>query len=340
MAEDVDDLLLMPASRVEFYLRNDCKHLDERVYILKTKGLIAGQPASPETDWWPEIQLARVVLKPSAVDCEIKIALNQSIESFALTASSGALEAAQEIKIPDGCARDLNPKLLEHRRVTFFDFGETDDGEKTDWSVATEIVKPPKGDPPKEGFEERKFEPDTDATVGRLKDGVLEGLPFEAYVRRDGTIDWLKKHACVFIDDAEHEGSHKQLWVLVNKTAALHNFHIHQMKFRLATAEELAARHIRLPTAASTCQGQPDPCPEPNYKLYDERSMDSMWKPDWHDTIPIPPNPNRRVFLIMSFDAKEQLGRFVYHCHILKHEDKGLMAPFEVWGPTRSQAFQ
>ena len=104
---------------------------------------------------------------------------------------------------------------------------------------------------PEEGFEERKFEPDTDATVGRLKDGVLEGLPFEAYVRRDGTIDWLKKHACVFIDDAEHEGSHKQLWVMVNKTAALHNFHIHRRKFRLATAEELAARHIRLPTAAA-----------------------------------------------------------------------------------------
>ena len=98
MAEDVDDLLLMPASRVEFYLRNDCKHLDERVYILKTKGLIAGKPASPEIDWSLEIQLARVVLKPSAVDCEIKIALNQSIESFALTASSGALEAARESK--------------------------------------------------------------------------------------------------------------------------------------------------------------------------------------------------------------------------------------------------
>ena len=35
----------------------------------------------------------------------------------------------------------------------------------------------------------------------------------------------------------------------------------------------------------------------------------------------------------MSYDAKEQLGRFVFHCHILKHEDNGLMAPIEVWNP-------
>ena len=33
----------------------------------------------------------------------------------------------------------------------------------------------------------------------------------------------------------------------------------------------------------------------------------------------------------MSFTAKEQIGRYVYHCHILKHEDTGLMAPMEVW---------
>jgi FtsP/CotA-like multicopper oxidase with cupredoxin domain len=33
----------------------------------------------------------------------------------------------------------------------------------------------------------------------------------------------------------------------------------------------------------------------------------------------------------MSFDADEQVGRYVFHCHILKHEDSGLMAPIEVW---------
>jgi FtsP/CotA-like multicopper oxidase with cupredoxin domain len=342
LAEDADDLLLMPASRVEFYLRNDCRHTDEKVYILKTKGLIAGLPDSPGIDWWPAIQLARVVLKPSNVDCEIRIALNQATESIASPLVT-EVAAKEVINIPPGCVRDLNPKLSEHRRITFWDHGKTDDGKPTDWSVSTEIVKPPEGDPPKGGFEEKRFEPDTSATVGRLDEkshALVEGLPFEAYVKPDGTIDWLKNHACVFIDNAEHEGSHKQLWALVNKTSALHNFHIHQMKFRLATAEELAAHHIKLPMQVSTCQGQPVPCPEPDYKLYDDRPKDSKWQPDWHDTIPVPPNPGRPVFLIMSFDAKQQLGRFVFHCHILKHEDNGLMAPIEVWGPTTSQALR
>jgi FtsP/CotA-like multicopper oxidase with cupredoxin domain len=72
-----------------------------------------------------------------------------------------------------------------------------------------------------------------------------------------------------------------------------------------------------------------------------------------HDTFPVPPaetndqgnvlmvqdpadpsnlvakNPGR-VFLLMGFRSPEQIGRYVYHCHILEHEDGGMMAPIEV----------
>jgi FtsP/CotA-like multicopper oxidase with cupredoxin domain len=99
------------------------------------------------------------------------------------------------------------------------------------------------------------------------------------------------------------------------------------MKFRLATADELRNDHkIKVDTVpAQTC---PDAkCNEPNYKLYDEGSPGKETR--WHDTIPIP--PSKQVFIIMSFDAQQQIGRFVFHCHILKHEDNGLMAPIEVW---------
>jgi FtsP/CotA-like multicopper oxidase with cupredoxin domain len=33
------------------------------------------------------------------------------------------------------------------------------------------------------------------------------------------------------------------------------------------------------------------------------------------------------MFIVINFDAEEQLGRYVFHCHILPHEDGGLMAP-------------
>jgi suppressor of ftsI len=39
------------------------------------------------------------------------------------------------------------------------------------------------------------------------------------------------------------------------------------------------------------------------------------------------------VYLKIAFAAPEQVGRFMFHCHILEHEDKGMMAGFEVVRP-------
>ena len=161
-------------------------------------------------------------------------------------------------------------------------------------------------------------------------------MPFEQYDLGDGNINWSELHVCVFVDpnDPEHKGSHKQLWVLDNQTSTLHNFHIHQMKFRLATASELTDKYkIKLddaqePEPSQTCPDPPEACSQPNYKLYEKGAPGELSR--WHDTIPMP--PGKRVYLIMSFDANEQIGRYVFHCHILKHEDTGLMAPIEVWG--------
>ena len=97
----------------------------------------------------------------------------------------------------------------------------------------------------------------------------------------------------------------------------------------MATAKELNEHKIDLTAELpSTCREPTAGCTD--YKLYNEGAAGELTK--WHDTIPVP--PQKRVYLIMSFDAPEQIGRFVFHCHILKHEDNGLMAPIEVWAPT------
>jgi FtsP/CotA-like multicopper oxidase with cupredoxin domain len=146
----------------------------------------------------------------------------------------------------------------------------------------------------------------------------------------DGTVNWDKAHVCIKLNRGSHAGSHKQLWVLSNLTSTLHNFHIHQMKFRLATRAELETDyHIIPPDPSSSCS------PSNLYKCFDDLPMhkdDPRTVPLlWHDTIPVP--PGGKVFIVMSFDADQQIGRFVFHCHILKHEDHGLMAPIEVWQP-------
>lgn len=307
------------------------------------------------------IQLARIILEPTAVESRVAVALNAPVAVMLPAAEAVTPRFPQVLPPPPGCVRDLKPESdlakREHRRVNF-------GGSPPGWNIATEIVHFPErvdaenevacdaNDPSKgECLRETLFEPDMSASIGEYddpndphhpEDNAVTGPPFEAYVSGEGNIDWLAergqawngkplKHVCIFVNPHPIQPniqSHKQLWVLSNGTSYLHNFHIHQMKFRLAKKSELIQYRIAPPERSSTCDR--DPCDTPNYKLYEDNSLQNKSRADveWHDTIPIP--AATLVFIVMSFDAKEQLGRFVYHCHILKHEDQGLMAPIEV----------
>jgi FtsP/CotA-like multicopper oxidase with cupredoxin domain len=341
----VKDLLLMPAARAEIYIRNDQAHAKKITYILKSKKHTTGG-----TDVLPDIHLARIILEPNAVQSSITVALNAPIASAAPPLAV-PFSAFVEPEDPEGCVRDLWPETdvakREHRRVTFT-------GTPREWGVVTELVRFPEdrfgSDAPKckatngseqTCLEEKAFVADEEQTIGTFDpDSGVIGVPFEAYDNGDGSVDWLGKktwsgkklrHPCIYLDGTGR--SHKQLWVLVNNTGHLHNFHIHQMKFRLATISELHEYRIMPELPASTCPRKD--CREPDYKLYnDVHNNRNTKEPDdkqWHDTMPIP--PSMRVYIIMSFDAEEQLGRYVYHCHILKHEDRGLMVPIEVLNP-------
>jgi FtsP/CotA-like multicopper oxidase with cupredoxin domain len=81
-----------------------------------------------------------------------------------------------------------------------------------------------------------------------------------------------------------------QHWRIVNNTKELHPFHIHQVHF-LAYAENGA-------------------------------KLDS---PEWLDTVNVPYG-NGTVDLIMDFTDPIIRGMSLFHCHLLSHEDKGMMA--------------
>jgi suppressor of ftsI len=80
-----------------------------------------------------------------------------------------------------------------------------------------------------------------------------------------------------------------QHWRIVNETAELHPFHIHQVHF-LAYAEN----------------GVPLP------------------QPAWLDTVNVPYGGS--VDVILDFTDPVIKGMSVFHCHLLNHEDKGMMA--------------
>ncbi|MCJ8309637.1 MAG: multicopper oxidase domain-containing protein, partial [Rhizobiaceae bacterium] len=52
----------------------------------------------------------------------------------------------------------------------------------------------------------------------------------------------------------------------------------------------------------------------------------------WQDTIGIPPNDNGPGSITCRSRFETFTGKFVIHCHILRHEDLGMMQTVEVIG--------
>ncbi|HMD02620.1 MAG TPA: multicopper oxidase domain-containing protein, partial [Candidatus Baltobacteraceae bacterium] len=92
-------------------------------------------------------------------------------------------------------------------------------------------------------------------------------------------------------------------WTLLNESDEVHDFHIHQVHFVVTTIDGTPVR--------------------PRF---------------WSDTVSVP--PRRRLagggyapgsaILIVDFRDPVVRGTFVYHCHILDHEDQGMMAVIRV----------
>ncbi|HZZ16297.1 MAG TPA: multicopper oxidase domain-containing protein, partial [Candidatus Sulfotelmatobacter sp.] len=78
-------------------------------------------------------------------------------------------------------------------------------------------------------------------------------------------------------------------WRIINQSAELHPFHIHQVHF-LAYAENGV----------------------------------TLAHPEWLDTVNVPYRGS--VDVILDFTDPVIKGMSVFHCHLLNHEDKGMMA--------------
>ncbi len=89
-------------------------------------------------------------------------------------------------------------------------------------------------------------------------------------------------------------------WVIENRTTELHDFHIHQLHFQLLEWNGI-------------------PIDEPYLK-------DTINVAYWDGHSPVYPS----VKLRMDFRDPSIVGTFVYHCHLLEHEDGGMMGTIRV----------
>jgi spore coat protein A len=104
-----------------------------------------------------------------------------------------------------------------------------------------------------------------------------------------------------------------EVWEVFNTTEDAHPIHLHLVAFQILNRQRFKAEQNEITGALSNIRlvGQPKP-PEANEK-------------GWKDTAPMYPGEVTRV--IAKFD---RLGEYVWHCHILSHEDHEMMRPYTV----------
>jgi len=95
-------------------------------------------------------------------------------------------------------------------------------------------------------------------------------------------------------------------WTIANQAGEIHEFHIHQVHFIV-----LANNGVDVP-------------------LENLESLDTVQISYWNGTGPYP-----SVKVRMDF-TQIDVGTFVYHCHMLEHEDNGMMAKIQILSSTET----
>ncbi len=99
--------------------------------------------------------------------------------------------------------------------------------------------------------------------------------------------------------DAVVERGTTEIWEVLNAGGAPHNFHIHDVQFQvLDIAGERPPPHLR----------------------------------GWKDTVYAVPDRTMRLIATFSDRADPEAG-YMFHCHLLRHEDQGMMGQFVVVEP-------
>jgi len=114
-----------------------------------------------------------------------------------------------------------------------------------------------------------------------------------------------------------------EIWSFANTTGDVHPIHIHLVRFQVLNRQPFDTRTY-LQTGQLVFTGIPM-APERNER------------PGWKDTIKAYPGYVTRV--IQKFDLPKgtrvtpgQEFRYVWHCHMLEHEDNEMMRPYNVTG--------
>jgi hypothetical protein len=105
-----------------------------------------------------------------------------------------------------------------------------------------------------------------------------------------------------------------EVWELYNATADAHPIHIHELFFQVVDRQPIV---VAEEDERVIVQIEPGSVPRPP----------EIWEHGWKDTVIAYPGEVTRVR--MQFRTP---GQYVWHCHIVEHEDNEMMRPYRI-GP-------
>src|SRR6266850_255490 len=345
------EIVLMPSARVEVLVQRctesaasgagalrDCVEPSERVEArLRTAGVATGIDAD-SGDQWPAVDLASVVFEatesspgattPRSVPVQPAPAPGSGSVGAGTPSSPPSRAGPGSTPVPsapsttcDGRRYQAGPEdfRLDSNLVRLIRFNNRDFGEHggelfgihvENFRMVDHAGTPvPLADLVTEGRVERPDE--RGSGIAKI---ALEDPCWRAAAGEDGSPAEFAKFYPAFKMDGDPNVTAaygaREYWLLVNDSDECHNFHIHQTKFVVLDADFSAGGR---PSAAQ-CLGDRGLAPPINRNVL-------------HDNYPLP--PGARVLVMIRFDGPK-LGRFVFHCHILEHEDKGMMATIAV----------
>ena len=106
-----------------------------------------------------------------------------------------------------------------------------------------------------------------------------------------------------------------EVWEYYNATADAHPMHIHEAAFQVVNRQNIVVQED--PTVQVQVDANSAPTPP------------EAWENGWKDTVVAYPGQVTRLRLKFA-----QGGQFVWHCHIVEHEDNEMMRPYRI-GPVQ-----
>ncbi|MGI4977951.1 MAG: multicopper oxidase domain-containing protein [Janthinobacterium lividum] len=309
-------ILMLPATRAEIFIPNSATTAD-RVFTLSTAGASTGvnTSANPSFDDYqginsPAVNLAQVVMKAGQASATQPLSLTLAGAAASTQANTRGLAATSTAAFaapPANCIAlpQYGGTSYGFRRRINFAIGNN-------LSLGSEVVN---------------------AATGKNIDTSLDGngagahtIPQSFFSMADMTNPAADRRICPRLGEQE-------VWELVNYSNEMHNFHIHQVKFRLSVPGDRG-----VPPGYTAAQSITDPNNMVAALAPEVAGQSPVANVDlWHDTLPVPPASTNgvpgRVFVTIPFRAQQQVGSFVYHCHFLYHEDLGMMALVQVYDP-------